>query len=88
MASEKRGFLDMLKDERSGGEKPAGLSWEKFKSDIAAELSHLGKQGSHELAAALFTGSAFVMYPHAGQEQEAHHGLPTEAQGESRGVEM
>ena len=45
-----------------------GLSWSKFKREVGAELSHMGKLGAHELAAALFSGSAFVMYPKAGQE--------------------
>jgi hypothetical protein len=49
----------------------------RFLSEIGAELKHHVEAGSHELAAALFRGDAFVMYPHQGQEQqEARHGLP------------
>lgn len=31
--------------------------------EATAELKHMGAHGAHELAAALFSGSAFVMYP-------------------------
>jgi hypothetical protein len=54
-----------------------GLSLSKILGDIGTELTHLGAQGSHELAAALFNGSPFVMYPHAGGQED--HGLPIEA---------
>ncbi len=46
-----------------------GLSMSKILGDIGAELKQMGSHGSHELAAALFNGSSFVMYPRvAGQE--------------------
>ena len=48
-----------------------GLSLGKILGDIGHELKEQGAHGAHEAAAALFNGSAFVMYPHAGQEQEA-----------------
>ena len=32
-------------------------------TEIGQELAHKGEQGAHELAAALFHGNAFVMYP-------------------------
>ncbi len=47
-----------------------GLSLSKIFGDIGSELKHLGEQGSHEMAAALFRGDAFVMYPHHGKEAE------------------
>jgi hypothetical protein len=40
----------------------AGLSLGKIGRDIMAELGRLGKQGSSELANALFSGTAFVIY--------------------------
>lgn len=49
-----------------------------MKDEIGAELKHQAEAGSHELAAALFRGDGFVMYPHAGKEAEGH-GLPAEA---------
>jgi hypothetical protein len=48
-----------------------GLSLGKILSDVGTEMKEMGKHGAHELAAALFNNSAFVMYPRAGQEQEA-----------------
>jgi hypothetical protein len=67
-----------------------GLSLDKIVSDIGAELRHLGAQGSHEVASALFRGDAFVMYPHAGKEAEGHgvHGESQAPQQEQdRGIE-
>jgi hypothetical protein len=55
-----------------------GLSLSKIFGDIGQELAHMGSQGSHELAAALFNGNAFVMYPKAGQE-DPQHGLSNQA---------
>lgn len=45
--------------------------WERLKEaprEMGAELKHMGSQGCHELAAALFNGSGFVMYPRAPRE--------------------
>jgi hypothetical protein len=45
--------------------------WKHLKEaprEMAAELKQMGAHGSHELAAALFNGSAFVMYPRAQRE--------------------
>ncbi len=43
--------------------------------EIATELKQIGAQGAHELAAALFNGSAFVMYPRgAGKDEHGVHG--------------
>ncbi len=74
-------MAELLKDDRSGGEQlPAGMSWDKFFSDVGAELKHQVSAGAHELAAALFTGQGFVMYPRQPEavEQEPHHGIPVE----------
>jgi hypothetical protein len=52
----------------------------------------MGAQGSHELAAALFTGNAFVMYPrHEGQDsvEQPLHGLnEPQKEVERGGMEM
>jgi hypothetical protein len=41
--------------------------------EIATELKQMGAQGAHELAAALFSGNAFVMYPRGGGKDD--HGI-------------
>jgi hypothetical protein len=54
-----------------------GLSLSKILSDIGEELKHQGSMGAHELAAALFNGQAFVMYPRTHNAvEDQHHGLP------------
>ncbi len=47
-----------------------GLSWDKFKNDLANECAHQVAAGAHELAAALFNGNGFVMYQRDGKENE------------------
>ena len=47
-----------------------GLSWEKITREIGEELKHQLSQGAHEVAAALFNGSAFVMYPRQGHDDQ------------------
>lgn len=45
--------------------------WERLKEaprEMGAELKQMGAHGCHELAAALFSNSAFVMYPRAQRE--------------------
>jgi hypothetical protein len=45
--------------------------WERLKEaprEMGAEMQQMGTHGCHELAAALFNGSAFVMYPRAPRE--------------------
>lgn len=58
-----------------------GLSLREIFSDIKAEMKDQLAHGSHELAAALFNGSPFVMYGRGGQDDGPQHGLP-EAQQE------
>ena len=55
----------------------SGLSWDKIKRDLGKELTHQVAAGAHELAAALFNGHAFVMYPRNGQEDQ-----PAQQQGQ------
>lgn len=58
-----------------------GLSLDKILGDVKQELSQQAAHGAHELAAALFNGSPFVMYPRTdGQHEDAQHGLPEAAQ--------
>ncbi len=42
--------------------------------EIKEELTHKAAQGAHELAAALFSGNAFVMYPRGGKDDHGIHG--------------
>ena len=58
-----------------------GLSLSKILSEVGEELKHQVSQGSHEIAAALFNGGAFVMYPRQGHD-DPQHGLTNEAQKE------
>jgi hypothetical protein len=54
-----------------------GLSLSKVLSDVGTELKQQWAHGSHEMAAALFNGSAFVMYPRQeGEREDPQHGLP------------
>jgi hypothetical protein len=70
-----------------------GLSLSNILSDIGTELKQMGSHGAHEMAAALFNGSSFVMYPRTGQngvEQTPEQGPAIEAmkqpeQEQSRG---
>jgi hypothetical protein len=60
-----------------------------FIPEATAHLTHMGAQGTHELAAALFNGSGFVMYPRGGKDdpgQDGHgvHG-PPQAQEHEQG---
>ena len=71
-----------------------GLTLGKILSDIRSELKDMGAHGVHEMAAALFNGSGFVMYPRGtGQVEDPQHGLPIEAVKppevqQDRGMEM
>lgn len=59
-------------------------------AEVGAELKHMGAQGAHELAAALFSGSSFVMYPR-GQHDDGpgiHGQEGQEHQQEHAGREM
>jgi hypothetical protein len=61
-----------------------GLTWDKITTDIGRELKHQAVAGAHELAAALYTGSGFVMYPRSADAKDDHgvHG-PSQAQDNS-----
>ena len=53
---------------------------------MGSEVKHMASHGSHELAATLFNGSAFVMYPR-GTHDDAHQ-QPEQAQVQENGREM
>jgi hypothetical protein len=55
--------------------------------EIWAEAKHQLAQGAHELAAALFNGNAFVMYPRGGKDDHAKdgHGVHGPDQGQDLG---
>jgi hypothetical protein len=57
-----------------------GLTLKDILQDVGAELKQMGAHGAHELAATLFNGSPFVMYPRAGHDnvEDPQHGLPAE----------
>jgi hypothetical protein len=60
-----------------------GLSLSKIIHDVGEEMGHQLKAGAHEVAAAIFTNSAFVMYPRRdGSVEEPQHGLPNEKEVE------
>lgn len=60
-----------------------GLSLREIFSDIKAELKDQLVHGSHELAAALFNGSPFVMYARGGRDDnEPQQGSPEVQQQE------
>ena len=60
-----------------------GLSLREIFSDIKAEMKDQLAHGSHELAAALFNGSPFVMYARGGRDDnEPQHGSPEVQQQE------
>ncbi len=59
-----------------------GLSLRAIFSDIKAEMTEQLAHGAHELAAALFNGSAFVMYGGNGHDNEKQNGSPEVQQQE------
>jgi hypothetical protein len=63
------------------------LTLKDILQDIGAELKQQAAHGSHELAAALFNGNPFVMYPRQQGHDDPQHGLP-EMQQDRGGREM
>lgn len=56
--------------------------------DVGSELQQMAAHGSHELAATIFNGSAFVMYPRGSRDDHSvDHETPQQAQIE-QGREM
>ena len=64
MSQRVRKFFENLKD--AATEMLPGLK--NIVPELGAELKQMGAHGAHELAAALFNGQGFVMYPRAGKE--------------------
>ena len=52
-----------------------------FVPEVKAELKQMGAHGAHELAAALFNGSAFVMYPRGTKDDQPSHEQAQDGQG-------
>lgn len=65
-----------------------GLSLSQILGDIGQELKEQLAHGSHEMAAALFRGDAFVMYPRTNEGEQPQHGLPEAQQEQSMEREM
>jgi hypothetical protein len=67
-----------------------GLSLDKIVGDVGHEMKQQAAFGAHELAAALFNESAFVMYPRGarddGKDGHGVHG-PEQGQGEQSFIE-
>jgi hypothetical protein len=51
-----------------------GLDGQKMGQDLGNEIVQQTQAGAHELAAALFNGSAFVMYPRGTRDDHGVHG--------------
>jgi len=51
-----------------------GLDGQKIVQDLGREFMQQGAAGAHELAAALFNGSGFVMYPRGSRDDHGVHG--------------
>jgi len=62
-----------------------GLSLSKILGDIGSELKQQAAHGSHELAATLFSGNAYVMYPRQQGHDDPQHGLPEMQQEQEQG---
>jgi len=61
-----RGFLGAIKDAIQSI--MPGLSMEKIASDLGKEVTHQVGMGAHEISAAIFNNSAFVMYPRGSKD--------------------
>jgi hypothetical protein len=96
MSKNSREFFERIKD----GEKPMGpietmkegiqavapgLSLSRILGDIGNELKNQAAHGSHEMAAALFNGNSFVMYPRQQGHDDPQHGLAEQQQEQDRG---
>jgi hypothetical protein len=68
-----------------------GLSLDKIVGDVGHEVKQQAAFGAHEIAAALFNGSGFVMYPRGTREDQSKdgHGVhgPEQGQGEQSVME-
>ena len=61
-----------------------GLSWDKIVADVGHEAKQQVAFGAHELAAALFQGSGYVMYPRGSRDDHGKdgHGVHGPEQGQ------
>jgi len=65
-----RGFVEVLQEKLA----EMAPSVKGAVAEIGAELKQMGSHGAHELAAALFNGSGFVMYPRGTRDDHGVHG--------------
>ena len=88
MSKHNRELFEQIKSgEKEGIQAVApGLSLSKILGDVGTELKQQAAHGAHELAAALFNGSPFVMYPRTKEgKEDPQHGLPEKQQEQDRG---
>ena len=78
MSQRTRKFFESLKDATT--EMLPGLK--TLVPEMMTELRQMGAHGAHELAAALFNGQAFVMYPRNGEKrvEDQQHEQPAEVE--------
>jgi hypothetical protein len=84
MSKQAKEFFEQLKAGKESLQETVkqNLSLSKILGDVGKELKEQAKHGAHELAAALFNGSAFVMYPRTKDgKDDPQHGLPEQEQG-------
>ena len=62
-----------------------GLSWDKFVREVSSEAKGMVAHGAHELAAALFNGGAFVMYPRGNHDNGPEQSKDLPATEQSQG---
>jgi hypothetical protein len=79
MSQRTRKFFESLKEGLQEGAA-------NFLPQMKEHLKHMGTHGAHELAAAIFNGQAFVMYPRNGDKrvEDQQHEQPAEVE---KGVE-
>jgi len=76
------GALEAIKEGFREGIKAFAPGLENAGAEIGKELYQMGAHGAHEFAAALFNGSAFVMYPRGTREDHGVHGPEAEKEVE------
>jgi hypothetical protein len=93
MSKQTREFFEQLK----AGEKPSlvekmqeRLSLSTIGGELWKELKQQAAHGAHEMAAALFNGNSFVMYPRQSShdDQQAVHGQERQEEQHRGGREM
>jgi hypothetical protein len=82
MSKQTREFFEQIK----AGEQPSLASTLKeIGGKMWDAMTPTFDHGAHEMAAALFRGDAFVMYPRTNQAERPDHGQPEMQQEHDRG---